>query len=376
MEFDEIDKLMRGKNINFLIGAGASVPLYPSLSFGENYPTFEEVVSNNNISEQAKIFMYIYYFVRWIMQMGKTREQFYESDFQSEVYKNYLKLVKYFYGYLQCEGNESPKRINIFTTNYDLLFERVFDDFLLENPLIYFNDGSRGVFKKYISNKNYYLNVTHSGYNDNYKREVPTVNLFKMHGSLSWKLVSDKIIVCEENDIISNLGRVVEDLDLNIKKIEKIIKSSKDKNIDVFIDRLNKIVKKLKLDKSSIKQFYEKYCEIAIINPNKYKFFKTVSEQHYYQLIRSFSYELERKQAILFVFGFSFADEHIRDIFERSLLNPELQVIMISYSKKRQDELKDLFKNYKNIKFFPMNFDNDTKGDFNFLLNLLGDHNE
>ena len=70
MEFDEIDKLMRGKNINFLIGAGASVPLYPSLSFGENYPTFEEVVSNNNISEQAKIFMYIYYFARWIMQMG------------------------------------------------------------------------------------------------------------------------------------------------------------------------------------------------------------------------------------------------------------------------------------------------------------------
>ena len=30
---------------------------------------------------------------------------------------------------------------------------------------------------KYVSNKNFYLNVTHSGYNDNYRREVPTVKI-------------------------------------------------------------------------------------------------------------------------------------------------------------------------------------------------------
>lgn len=103
----------------------------------------------------------------------------------TETTKNYENLINALYQFLQNESNDRPKRINIFTTNYDLLFEKTFDQFLINNPLTYFNDGSRGIFKKYISNKNFYLNVTHSGYNDNYRREIPTINLFKLHGSIS-----------------------------------------------------------------------------------------------------------------------------------------------------------------------------------------------
>ena len=58
MESKKLDTLIRGKNLNFLIGSGASVPLYPSLSFGEGYPTFEEVVSHPSISKNAKVFRY------------------------------------------------------------------------------------------------------------------------------------------------------------------------------------------------------------------------------------------------------------------------------------------------------------------------------
>lgn len=146
MNHDEFDKLIRGKNINFLIGAGASVPLYPSLSFEEDFPTFEDVVSYIKESEKVKIFMYVYYFMKWIEPMGISRDDFEKTNSNHIVFRNYKRLIKCFYDYLQCESNESPKRINIFTTNYDLIFERVFDDFLLKNPLIYFNDGSRGGF--------------------------------------------------------------------------------------------------------------------------------------------------------------------------------------------------------------------------------------
>ncbi|WP_075572339.1 SIR2 family protein [Megasphaera coli] len=375
MEPEELDKLVRGKNINFLIGAGASVPMYPSLSFGKNYPTFEDIASHTQISKQAKIFMYIYYFMKWIEPMGVNKKVFQSSCSDNEVFVNYKRLIKCFYNYLQCESNETPKRINIFTTNYDLLFERTFDDFLFENPLIYFNDGSRGVFTKYVSNKNFYLNVTHSGYNDNYKREVPTVNLFKLHGSLSWKLFNDKILVNENNSVICKIKDATKKLKIKLEQVNSSIEHSKQKDVNLFVTSLNESVSKLHLNNDLLDDFYDTYSQLPIINPNKYKFFKTVSEQYYYQLIRSFSYELERKQAILIVFGFSFADEHLRDIFERSLLNPELQVILISYSKEGQDALKKLFGGYKNIKFLPESFD-DTIGDFNYLLSLLGDCNE
>lgn len=375
MKHDELDKLIRGKNINLLIGAGASVPMYPSLTFGEKLPSFEDIASHIKISNQSKIFLYIYYFLNWINPMGITGDDFRNSYSNHEVFKSYKKLVECFYDYLQCEGNESPKRINIFTTNYDLLFERVFDDFLLNNPLIYFNDGSRGVFTKYISNKNFYLNVTHSGYNDNYRREVPTINLFKLHGSLSWKVFKDRIIVIENNSVIYKIKESIDRLNMNLEQVKNIIENSKNEDVNIFVENLNNLVKKQNFNNELLNKFFNDYSQLPIINPNKYKFFETISEQHYYQLIRSFSYELERKQTVLIVFGFSFADEHIRDIFERSLLNPELQVILISYDIHGQNSLKEIFRGYKNIKFLPENFNNNS-GDFKYLLSLLGDCDE
>lgn len=372
MNCEVVDSLIRGKNINFLIGAGASVPLYPSLSFGEGYPTFEDIVSNNKVLKESKIFMYLYYFKKWIEPMGISNVDFQKKYSQDEVYKNYEKLVRVLYNYLQGESNEAPKRINIFSTNYDLLLERAIDEFLFHNPLIYFNDGSRGVFKKYVSNKNYYLNVTHSGYNDNYRREVPTINLFKLHGSISWGISSDKIIVNEDNEKIDLIREIIGKISLSDKDINDIIDRAKNKDIDTFVQNINDAVSNLQLDINILSEFYKIYKDIPIINPNKYKFFKTVSEQHYYQLIRSFSYELEKKQSVLIIFGFSFADEHLRDIFERSLLNPELQVLLISYSKDGQNKLKDMFRGYKNINFLPENFEN-SKGDFSYLLSLFGD---
>ena len=71
MDCDELDKLIRGKNLNFLIGAGASVPLYPSLKIGDGLLSFEDLVSNNQISNRTKIFMYIFYFIKWIYPMGE-----------------------------------------------------------------------------------------------------------------------------------------------------------------------------------------------------------------------------------------------------------------------------------------------------------------
>lgn len=372
MESEEFDRTIRGKNINFLIGSGASVPMYPTLSLGGNMPSFENIVSNTRLSKKAKALMYIYYFEKWIYPMGYSRKDFFEEFGNHFVLENYRSFIACLYTFLQGESNELPKRINIFTTNYDLLFERTFDESILNSPLLYFNDGSRGVFRKYISNKNYYLNITHSGYNDNYKREVPTVNLFKLHGSLSWKIDEDRIMVNEYNGDVIEVKKIVDGIGMELYKLEELIDRCKHNSIDIFVQNLNQELSELTLKEDDLERFFDSYSRIPIINPDKNKFFATVSEQHYYQLIRSFSYELERKQSILIVFGFSFADEHIKDIFTRSLLNPELQVIIISYSKEGQDEIKQMFKGYHNIIFLPSEWNMDKHGDFNYLLSLLG----
>ena len=155
--------------------------------------------------------------------------------------------------------------------------------------------------------------------------------------------------------------------------MEKVVAQSMNPVIDDFVAILNEEVSILNLDKNKLKEFFSLYERIPIINPDKNKFSSTVLEQHYYQMIRSFSYELERKQSGLIVFGFSFADEHITDIFRRSLLNPELLVIIISYSLEEQEKHKNLFKGHENIVYLPKSYEN-QKGDFEFLLSLLGEY--
>lgn len=373
MDRTKFDKLIRGKNINFLMGSGASAPLYPTLSLGENCPSFEDVVSHKNLSDTARIFMYLYYFEKIVSPIALRKDIFDMIYGGDQVVVNYEKLAGTLYAFLYSESNERPKRINIFSTNYDLLLERAFDDFLVKHPLVYFNDGARGVFRRYISNQNFYLNVTHSGYNDNYRREVPTINLFKMHGSVSWKVEENSILVINDNQDIAFIRKTVDELDISLEKVEKVVAQRMNPVIDDFVAILNEEVSILNLDKNKLKEFFSLYERIPIINPDKNKFSSTVLEQHYYQMIRSFSYELERKQSVLIVFGFSFADEHITDIFRRSLLNPELLVIIISYSLEEQEKHKNLFKGHENIVYLPKSYEN-QKGDFEFLLSLLGEY--
>ena len=373
MDVTMFDKLVRGKNVNFLIGSGASASLYPTLSLGKDCPSFEDVVCHENISDETKIFMYLYYFRKAIVPMAFVRNNFDETYGKSEGYEQYKKFVELLYGFLEGESNERPKRANIFSTNYDLMIERACDVFLMKYPLAFFNDGSRGAFRRYISNQNFYLNVTHSGYNDAYRREIPTINLIKLHGSVSWEVDQDKILAVYHNAHICCVQKNFDAVGVSLETIEKQIEDCQAQETAVFVDRLNDKVSSAELDTEKLQEFFTSYEKLPIINPDKRKFSSTLFQQHYYQMLRSFSYELEGKQAVLIVFGFSFADEHITDIFRRSLLNPELLVIIISYSLEEQEKHKNLFKGHENIVYLPKSYEN-QKGDFEFLLSLLGEY--
>lgn len=374
-----------GNHINFLIGSGMSTPLYKTLALPTNVEfSFEDVLTHKSLSDNSKVILYIYYYSSIINKtiqlieikniIDKDKDKL--DDKELVVY-NYFLLVKWMAEYLANTGVDHPKRINLFTTNYDLLFEQMFDYYLQNMPLLWFNDGSRGFFQKVINSENYNINILHSGFNDNYHRELSMINLYKLHGSVLWKYSEDKeyILLDEKFSLFDNLNQIIND------DIEKVVlnclETLQASSLDEYVEELNEKNKDNdggELSNDLLQNFYERYRQIPIVSPNKGKFEETVFNQHYYQLLRAFSYELEKKQTTLIVFGFSFADEHIRSIVKRSLLNPELQVIIISFSQKSYNTMKSYFDGYNNVHFFP-DFDvamKSIRGDFGYLLKLLG----
>jgi hypothetical protein len=369
-------EMLSGKNINFLIGSGASMPLYPTLSLGYGLPSFEDFVCSRELSLHNIKWLYCYYYKKWISGMHLSKLNVADPKYKQviESYKTFIGLVL---GILDKESNEKPKRANIFTTNYDLLFESTFDEISKENPLCYFNDGSRGFINRTLDTDNFYLNVSHSGYHDNYRREVPTINLFKMHGSVSWKKSDDRIIVSCKDYFHHDMDDIIESINnFHVESIDQIFANfDTHKDLSILATELENSLNSLSLDNSQVNSFYQEYEKLPIINPNKWKFHDTVFDQHYYQLIRSFSYEIEKENTILIIFAFSFADEHILEIFKRSMLNPKLQVIIVSYSEKSQNELKCKFSGFKNITYYPPSFEKEDgspiNGDFEYLNNIL-----
>lgn len=386
------DKLIRGKNINFLIGSGASAKVYSTLSMSENLKalifsdnnknkSFEDIISSEDVDQIKKNFLYLYFYHELISKMFITKKEdakdkgINEKTFE-EVLELYKDFIKKLFIFLQNESNERPKRINIFTTNYDLFFELAYDEIFPSIPFGFFNDGSRGIFNKRINIENFYLNANHSGFNDEYKYEVPTLNLLKIHGSISWDENEQKILQMKKYSEISNppskLKQIYDNLVSNssIKEILSYLSKKQDDN--TLRDKFDSIFKDHEI-KNKLNDFNEEYAKLSIINPDKSKFYKTIFWQHHYQILRSFSYELEKKQTILIVFGFSFADEHIRSIIKRSLSNPELTVYVLPFDKNDYNNIKDKynFKIYNNFKFLICHQDEckekKNNGDFEFV---------
>ena len=100
----------------------------------------------------------------------------------------------------------------------------------------------------------------------------------------------------------------------------------------------------------TLETFWAKYELMPIVNPTKWKFHETVYEEHYYQMLRLLSYELEKPNAVLITFGFSFADEHILNLVKRSLSNPRLQVFVCCFNSAEHTLMEQKFKGYRNVK--------------------------
>lgn len=298
---DKIRKTIDSANINFLIGAGFSRPFLDVLHDIESFLS-NPSKTDSEISDKKKE-----YFTKCMQGNLLVCDEVVNArkDEVLDSYKDFYRLLNAIL--LNRESSILTKQINIFTTNIDIFSEKA-----LEETGIEFNDGFHGRFSPIFNLGNFKKSYFKKSLHYENTSEIPVFNIIKLHGSLTWK----------HNNVNEN---VVFDKNLDSTRNVKAKLASPD--------------------------FDEAYKQLLIVNPTKQKFEDTLLNQYYYDLLRIYSNELEKENSVLFVAGFSFADEHIRDLTARvAASNPTLKIYIFAHSSTTDiyEKLKNEAKN-KNI---------------------------
>ena len=322
------------KRINFLIGSGASYGALKTLNTeytkDGSKASFEDIVSaleNDDKKDVARL-MFSEKYCKDIIEPSYIMNYAEKKT----VLDNYVRLLEYIFFLLSVKQINDIKKCNIFTTNYDLFIEHAANQLIEEKKSLIFNDGGSGFFNKYLHANNFNKQVKDVGVFDRFTNEIPMINIIKMHGSVSWKNDKDSICIDYKQSFPFELPKLSKSYLKGVSTYEELL------NLDIDSE-----------DAIKLKEFWGEYKRIPIVNPTKWKFNETVFEQHYYQMLRLLSYELEKKDVYLITFGFSFKDEHIYELVARSLLNPYLTVIIFCFDNDAVENMKNKFKGYKNV---------------------------
>jgi len=342
-ELEKIGKIIESCHINFLIGSGASRDYLDTLWNIEQLLTS---LDNELESEEKKLLeasIKESYFKKCIFgNIGILHNKFVHRSKKKEynkTYENYQKLIDSLNTILlKRKTNLLNKQVNLFTTNMD-----IFLDFVLDKSNVEYNDGFSGKFESYFASSNYKKTIYKNSQQYDIQSELPLFNLFKLHGSLTWRYKDiDKNLIVYDSKLTSLLK-------LNKIKFEEselvLIEANKS-----FVD-LKKEAKSLFSDielsdgLNKHEAFLSEYDNLIMINPNKEKFASTTLKLNYYEQFRMYSNSLEKENSVLFVSGFSFADEHIRDITLRvANVNPTLIIYVFCFNEAEKNKIQDYFK--------------------------------
>ena len=344
-ELEKIEKIIESSHINFMIGSGASRDYLETLNNIESLLTTLDTQPNNEILETSIKYEYFDKCIRGNLRLINNLILSPEKEAQYNKTKNsYFEFIKALnIILLKRKTNLLNKQINLFTTNMDLFLDKTLDESNIE-----FNDGFGGKFEPVFSTSNYLKSFFKSSAQYDLKSELPMFNLFKLHGSVTWKQVNisnseTKIIYDCSLQTLKNLNKIkfnVKDIILNIEDFEK----AKKQVIGLNIENLDKHL-----------SFLKEYKDLVMINPNKEKFESTTLRLEYYEQLRMYSNSLEKENSVLFVCGFSFADEHIKEITLRAAnSNPTLVIYIFCFNEEDKNKIEKTLigSKFNNIKYF------------------------
>ncbi|MBP9690601.1 SIR2 family protein [Candidatus Woesebacteria bacterium] len=305
---DKITKLSQVSHLNFLFGSGASDPFIPPQTNIEK--NLDQALNESNTDNEKKYKKE--FFEKVIHPCIEIKDYTFTSSTDQHdnltqsytCYRNFLiEITKYIL------ARKSPllnKQANIFTTNIDIFFEKT-----LEDIGAYYNDGFIGHMKPIFRTSYYQTIIKKKSEYSEQQSEVPTFNLYKLHGSVTWE-IQDRTL------FFSDLSQIT-----RIK------------------------------DQTNDGDFISEYNKLQIVNPNYQKFSSSVLAPTYYEMLRLYASELEKENSVLFVLGFSFEDKHILEITRRAMdANPTLSVCILCHSNTVKDNAKAKYqKKFENIRY-------------------------
>lgn len=334
------------QDINFLFGSGASVGLLPTLQLqvqtgvNDRRYTLEELATKFEREKDRRLIpLFMHYYANCIRPAENLKLEDVTTEPGVTVIKNYrtflltaLEMV--------TRRKALDKRCNVFTTNYDGCFQLVADALIEEGHVDFvLNDGARGFTRRMMQARNFGAYLCHAGVFGRYQSSIPQINLIHLHGSVYWSKQDAAIRV-----------------DYDLRKVQGLLDADALALLQPFSIALNNPDATLNdvpdpgFTDEALDAFWAKYEQMPIVNPTKWKFHETVYEEHYYQMLRLLSYELEKPNAVLITFGFSFADEHILNLVMRSLSNPRLQVFVCCFNSREHTSMEQKFKGHRNVK--------------------------
>lgn len=341
--FNSIQPLdIYNKNINILIGSGASADLFPTLGLQiknskNELESIETLATHFENDPEKKTALFMHYYNTCIRPAQRFDPDFIGDEDALANLESYEYFLKTVLGLLD-RRQDANRKVNIFTTNYDGCLAHAANTILGEGSYDFVvNDGATGFFSRFLHAKNFNTYQCQTGVFERTTYSIPQINIINLHGSVYWYKDDEKIKVDYQAERDSILVPSM------IKKIENF------SNYLTTKGGTTAGIPSVDYTSTQMDRFWVKYNKLPIVNPTKWKFHETVFEEHYYQMLRLLSYELEKPNSILITFGFSFADEHILKLIQRSLSNPQLQTFICCYSDKGARSLTKDFRLWRNV---------------------------
>ena len=321
---DRLRTIVQDAHLNFLIGAGTPSAFFGLLGNVEDSLTeVADSTADEDVKAVVRASLQAYFFDSVLAPNLKIIERDPETENVLTSYAQFLRTLNRIL--LKRHSSILAKQANVFTTNVDMVFEVAFEQMGID-----FSDGFSGKIRPRFDLGDFNTLRFRMASRFEQRSEVPVFNLVKIHGSAAWLQEARS---AERDEIIFDHGlSLVAHAKSALDAARPDLISIADKE-DVDADAL--IAKATSgTVQASVKAFAESYARLGIVNPDKRKFATTVLNETYYELIRRFANELEKENSVLFVHGFSFRDEHLRDIVVRAARsNPTLQVIVFCYSR-------------------------------------------
>ena len=370
----DLRKTLESTNINFLLGAGCSMPAFRTLgNLEELRVELEE--KRGSLGENGDV---IYRLIkaeidrRFFMGSIYRNVEYVKEGPEGDIQRTRAAYEEFCTAAIQTVANresvDKPKQVTFFTSNYDLCMDLALDEADIPTNSAYLGRFSRVVRQQTFGNR-----VFSNGIGLGYRTEIPSANLVKIHGCASWRNDGKELTIDDSYQILEAIKALFyavsrfdegqptpntsepsesrttntsteapADFETLKRQAEATLERTKqdDHGKENLVDKLDKLDSKRE--------------QLAVVLPNKGKFASTVLNETYYDQLRRLSNQLELPNTSLLVMGFSFADEHIRSLITRAAkANPTLKVIVFCYSKDTTrtiaDYLRSSPKDYPNI---------------------------